>query len=486
MRTISCKLEDLKTMVIHIGYESENDYTSIRIDAGSVFAEYPQAVPALKVQPPKGSAYPAIVTRDGNIVIWNVKASDTAHNGNGEGQLTFTEGEVVKKGPPFKIVVHRSLQATGTAPDPIQDFIDEAEWIVQDAEEAAEKAEAAASHAPTIGNDGYWYRWDSDAEEYVSTGTQAQGPQGDPGSPGDPTELIDDTAGTGTTGKTWSADKLDAEKTSVLNAIDGILDHETYQDGSGTEYDPVAASNTVASARFTINDHNVAYVSTPTTTSMNIYPVQQGKTYKVKGYCNGTLNRPLLIVADSAITSSIIAYENEYDSELGTAVETPAVDELEYTALRNGYLYINYSDSSCGVWLKKTVTQTKYHIDDVMEDVGSLKEDVAQNESDITDILSNETYPGTGSAEYEAVAQDKSADSSRMTINSSDKVFVSTPTTTKLKTYPVIVTDQKTDLCLLLLMFLLSQGILQRQEIMMYFLELLHRVQRCRKRNTLH
>ena len=225
MRTISCKLEDLKTMVIHIGYESENDYTSIRIDAGSVFAEYPQAVPALKVQPPKGSAYPAIVTRDGNIVIWNVKASDTAHNGNGEGQLTFTEGEVVKKGPPFKIVVHRSLQATGTAPDPIQDFIDEAEGIVQDAEEAAEKAEAAASHAPMIGLDGYWYRWDAEAEEYVSTGTQAQGPEGEPGQPGepgDPTELIDDTAGTGTTGKTWSADKLDAEKTSVLNTIDGM------------------------------------------------------------------------------------------------------------------------------------------------------------------------------------------------------------------------------------------------------------------------
>lgn len=31
------------------------------------------------------------------------------------------------------------------------------------------------------------------------------------GDPGDPTELIDDTAGSGTTGKTWSADKLETE-----------------------------------------------------------------------------------------------------------------------------------------------------------------------------------------------------------------------------------------------------------------------------------
>ena len=193
MRTISCKLEDLKTMTLHIGYESENDYTSVRIDAGSVFAEYPQAVPSLKVQPPKGSTYPVNVTRDGTVVIWNVKESDTANNGNGEGQLTFTDGEVVKKCQPFKIIVHRSLKGNGTAPDPVQDWIDEASEIVEDAEEAAQKAEAAAAHAPMIGLDGYWYRWDAEAEEYVSTGTQAQGPEGEPGQPGepgDPTELI--------------------------------------------------------------------------------------------------------------------------------------------------------------------------------------------------------------------------------------------------------------------------------------------------------
>ena len=231
---------------------------------------------------------------------------------------------------------------------------------------------------------------------------------------------------------------LESDVSDVKTAIDGILDHETYQDGSGTEYDPVAASNTVASARITINIYDVVLVSTPTTTTMTIFPVEQGKTYKVKGYCDGSKNRPLLIVANSVVTSGTVANENEYDSVLGASAATPAVDEQEYTALRTGYLYINSSGSDCGVWLKKTVTQTKYHIDDVMEDVGGLKEDVSQNESDITDILSNETYPGTGSSEYVSVSHDKSADSSRMTINVNDKVLVSTPTTTKLRTYPVV------------------------------------------------
>lgn len=40
--------------------------------------------------------------------------------------------------------------------------------------------------------------------------------KGDPGSPGDPTQLIDDTAGSGDTDKTWSADKL-SSKADIAN-----------------------------------------------------------------------------------------------------------------------------------------------------------------------------------------------------------------------------------------------------------------------------
>lgn len=178
MRTISCKLEDLKNMVLHIGYEGENDYTSVRIDAGSVFAQYPEAVPSMKVQPPKGNMYPVIVTRDGDIVIWNVSDSDTASNGNGEIQLTFTENTVVVKSCTGKTLVHRSLKATGPAPDPLIDFIDMAEEVVGEAQDAAEAAEAAAQHAPMIGLDGYWYKWDAETEGYVKTDTKARGEDG--------------------------------------------------------------------------------------------------------------------------------------------------------------------------------------------------------------------------------------------------------------------------------------------------------------------
>ena len=247
MRTISCKLEDLKNMTLHIGYEGENNYTSIRIDAGSVFAQYPEAAASMKVQPPKGNMYPVLLTREDNVVIWNVSDSDTASNGNGEIQLTFTENTVVVKSCKAKTLVHRSLNATGPAPDPLMDFIDRAEEVVQEAENAATEAAEAAEHAPLIGLDGYWYRWDAEAGEYVSTGTKAQGPQGtpgEPGAPGDPTQLIDDTSGEGQTGKTWSADKINTEVSQVKTDI--TKEEERTDDIEGYLSESIGSDNTVA------------------------------------------------------------------------------------------------------------------------------------------------------------------------------------------------------------------------------------------------
>ena len=82
---------------------------------------------------------------------------------------------------------------------------------------ASSAAEAAAQHQPKI-EDEYWYVWDSDAEEYVSTGVKAKGDKGDPGTPGDPTTLIDDTSTAAD--KTWSAHELDGLKSAITDKID--------------------------------------------------------------------------------------------------------------------------------------------------------------------------------------------------------------------------------------------------------------------------
>lgn len=178
--TVSYKLEDLrKGVIIPIGMVGENDFTRVIFDAEEVFKKHPDAQVTMKVQPPKGGIYPATVTRDGNAVIWQVKAADVAHRGSGELQLTFTADTMVEKSYIARTDIKRSLVGNGPAPDPVQDWVDNAEEVLED-------LEAAEVHQPTIGNDGYWYRWDAEAGEYVTTGTKAQGDDGQPGQDGAP------------------------------------------------------------------------------------------------------------------------------------------------------------------------------------------------------------------------------------------------------------------------------------------------------------
>ena len=256
MKTISYKLKDLdqkeKKVTLKLGYVGENEHVQIRIDCSEIWENYPNAVASLAVEPPEGSKYPAIVTRDGDVVCWTVKDSDLVHDGDGRIQLTFTEGSEIQKTVICRTKVDESIVGSGTAPDPIADFVAEAN-------EALAELEAAEVHGPVIGEDGYWYTWSKDAGEYVKTDTKAQGedgqqgPAGKDGADGAPGQdghtpvkgtdywtqqdqadivaaaaletvsaVIDDTAGDGDTNKTWSADKIAETTGQLLTAIEGV------------------------------------------------------------------------------------------------------------------------------------------------------------------------------------------------------------------------------------------------------------------------
>ena len=271
MRTISYKLDDLKKIVIPIGFEGENDHTRVIIDAGEVFAQYPSAAASLRVKTPQGSIYPVVVNRDGDRVIWNGKDTDCASDGNGEAQFTFTENNVIVKSVVTKIKINRSLKATGPAPDPIEDWLDTAEDVL-------EEVQAAEVNQPTIGEDGYWYTWDQETGEYEKTNTKAQGADGhspvltssksgktttlyadgeqiaqiQDGEDGQGADVIDDTAGEGDTDKTWSADKLTDEFGDVLTAIHGV---------EGYLSETIGSDNTVAFAKTVPAGASYAFVS---------------------------------------------------------------------------------------------------------------------------------------------------------------------------------------------------------------------------------
>lgn len=286
MRTVSYRIGDLGKAVIHIGHVAENECTRVQIDAGEVYAEYPSAAASLTVQPPEGEAFPAVVTRDGNLVVWDVKDSALTEDGLGEIQLTFTQDEVVVKSCIGQIRVHRSIVGSGETPDPIEDFLAEAgaaltaipETINTALQEAKDSGEFDGPAGPAgedgaPGADGFSpvvsvssisgghsvSVTDAGGTETFNVMDGVDGQNGQPGADGAPgadgfspsasvtksgstativitdkdgtttaqisdgagADVIDDTAGTGDTTVTWSADKLTSEKTDVLNAING-------------------------------------------------------------------------------------------------------------------------------------------------------------------------------------------------------------------------------------------------------------------------
>lgn len=213
-------------------------------------------------------------------------------------------------------------------------------------------------------------------------------------------------------------DIITYSKTAKLqNDVDEIIEHETFGEaGTTPTYNPITPSESVSGARVLINGYGTAAVSTPTSTTMNVYSVEKGKTYKIKGYCDNTGNRPLFVVADSLVTSGQIALSGAYEYSHGTS-SSEGVEEKEYTVLRNGYLYLNSSSVECGLW-EKIKPSRNYYIDEILE---------------------HETYGTTdsGSIEYNPVTADETVSGTRVTINAYDNVTMSTPTTTDMKIYPV-------------------------------------------------
>ncbi len=189
MRSVSLRLCDLPKSVIPIGFVDENLHTRVMIDCKKMFDEYPSAVATLAVNPPVGSTYPAVVTRDGDFVIWDVTAIDAASDGNGEIQLTFTTGETVAKSYIGRIRVTRSLAANGEVPDPVQNWIDRANEILESIpgtiDTALQEAKDSGEFDGPKGDKGD----KGDKGEKGDTG--AQGPQGIQGVQGEKGEKGD-------------------------------------------------------------------------------------------------------------------------------------------------------------------------------------------------------------------------------------------------------------------------------------------------------
>ena len=134
MRIVDIRLDELIRRTVPLGMVGENLRTRVRFDCSSLFAEYPSAVACLTVRPPRGDPYPAVVSRSGNLVVWDVSNSDLVHPGTGQIQLAFAVDEVIAKSFIGQTYVGQSIVPSGGIPPPLDD------WLV--------RAEAALAQIP--------------------------------------------------------------------------------------------------------------------------------------------------------------------------------------------------------------------------------------------------------------------------------------------------------------------------------------------------
>lgn len=94
-------------------------------------------------------------------------------------------GAAAEKLATFRLAIEVAPSVYPDAPIISSDYFNILTAKVAEAVAAADRAEQATVHTPTIGSNGNWYVWDQAAGEYVDSGVSAQqGPKGDKGDPG--------------------------------------------------------------------------------------------------------------------------------------------------------------------------------------------------------------------------------------------------------------------------------------------------------------
>lgn len=186
--------EEFGRSSLNLGRADENIAVRVVIDMSRILAQEPTAKAHINVENPSGTEYAAVTSMDGTKLIWDVKKADNTIEGTGYAQLTVKgpNGEVLKSAVAATRIGH-SIRGEGPAPDPVQNWVDDATNKLGSVVQAAEAANTAAENAQTIadtvqakldngdfvgpaGKDG------ANGKDGAPGKDGEQGPQGEPGS----------------------------------------------------------------------------------------------------------------------------------------------------------------------------------------------------------------------------------------------------------------------------------------------------------------
>ena len=144
------KIEKLPAR-IYIGNEGEENAVQVRFDVSAWDTLYPDAVYSITyVRPGETIVYPEVpshVVHADGVLTWAPSESVLDISDYGTVVINCTEDDVKKKSVMTMFFVARSHPSSGAAPDPIADWIDDANAVMGQIASYAESASTSASEA---------------------------------------------------------------------------------------------------------------------------------------------------------------------------------------------------------------------------------------------------------------------------------------------------------------------------------------------------
>ena len=134
-----------------LGRRGENAVTQVEFDFSAWVQEFGAGVVSLLVKrPTDSSAYPVVLTTDGNTAVWTVSGTDTAFEGIGKAEFVYTVDEQIAKSLVFITQVEADIGApSATPPDPYETWLDTLTELAAQTEQDATDAAAAKTAAET-------------------------------------------------------------------------------------------------------------------------------------------------------------------------------------------------------------------------------------------------------------------------------------------------------------------------------------------------
>lgn len=136
--------------MLNLGRVGENNITEFVFDYSNWTEEFGEGTLSLVLKRQGDEeGYPKSMTTENLQSTWVVDQTDTANEGIGEAQLTYTVNSEIKKSVIYLTKTCPSIEPVGPAPDPYQSWLDQMVEAKEAAEDAADRAQEAAQSVDT-------------------------------------------------------------------------------------------------------------------------------------------------------------------------------------------------------------------------------------------------------------------------------------------------------------------------------------------------